>query len=120
MRTLLYSTSAIAIIGLAYWAYNENYETQEALRRVDALQKQIGQTREELGVLKAEWAYLNRPDRLRELADLNFGTLQLMPLAPEHFGEATAIIFPKIILDHVTEPVDVSAEDDALTPEVTE
>jgi hypothetical protein len=45
-------------------------------------------------VLKAEWAYLNRPDRLRALVDAHAETLDLVPLAPEHFGEAAMVAYP--------------------------
>ena len=109
MRSLFYVFAALATIGLAYWAYKENYATQAALRRVDQLQREIGQTREDLSVLRAEWAYLNRPERLRELSDLNFDSLQLMPLAPEHFGLVEQVTFPSIPMDEVTDPVDLSA-----------
>jgi hypothetical protein len=104
----------LSVIGLAFWAYRENYETQAALSRVEDLQHQIGTTRERLGVLRAEWAYLNRPDRLRELADLNFERLGLMPLASEHFGRVDQVAYPKIEvapeLGPITDPIDLSSD----------
>ena len=59
------------------------------------LQRQIGKERETLAILRAEWAYLNRPSRLRDLADLNFGTLGLMPLMPHHFAGVEQIGYPQ-------------------------
>lgn len=110
MRLLLYFLAAFAVIGLAYWAYNENFATRSALGRLEGLQREIGQTQEQLNVLKAEWAYLNRPDRLRELADLNYRNLQLMPLAPEHFGTVDQVAFPRLDLADLVDPVDLVAE----------
>lgn len=94
MRGLFYTVSALAVMGLGYWAYYENYETQEALRTASALQSEIGTSRETLSVLAAEWAYLNRPERLRDLADLNFSDLELLPITPEQFGEVAQVIYP--------------------------
>jgi len=111
MRSILYFFAAVTVVGLAYWAYNENYETQAALGRVDDLQQQIGAMQENLSVLKAEWAYLNRPDRLRELSDLNFDALGLMPLNAESFGNVEQVTFPKLDVNDVKSPVDVSAGD---------
>ncbi|MCB1368585.1 MAG: cell division protein FtsL [Rhodobacteraceae bacterium] len=120
MRTILYLLAALATIALAYWAYNENNATREALRQVRELQRDIGTERETLSVLKAEWAYLNRPERLRELSDLNFDTLQLMPLAPEHFGNVDQVAFPELRVEEVTGPVDLSAPFDGVAAELPE
>jgi len=116
MRTCFFLVQCMVVIALAYWAYNENYATQDAMRRVDNLQRDIGRTRESLSVLKAEWAYLNRPDRLRELADLNFDTLGLIPLMPDHFGDVAQVAFPKLDMNDIAATVDTSASNDPLVP----
>lgn len=81
-------------MALAFWAYSENYDTRQALNGVDDLQRRIGSERETLAILRAEWAYLNRPERLRDLAGLNFERLQLLPLTPEHFARVAQIAYP--------------------------
>lgn len=99
MRTLLYMVTALSVFGLAFWAYRENYETQQALKDTRSLQRQIGAAQGRLSVLRAEWAYLNRPDRLRELAELNFERLGLLPLRSEQFGQVDQISYPPTELD---------------------
>lgn len=96
MRGLMYVMSALAVIGLAFWAYQENYRTQQALREVRSLHAQIGAAHARLGVLRAEWAYLNRPDRLHDLADLNFDRLGLLPFMPEAFGSVDSVAYPPV------------------------
>ena len=96
MRGFLYVLSALAVIGLAYWAYHENYRTQAAIREVRSLHERMGATHERLNMLRAEWAYLNRPDRLRELAEMNYGRLGLLPLMPDAFGRVDQVSFPRL------------------------
>ncbi|MGB3177668.1 MAG: cell division protein FtsL [Albidovulum sp.] len=109
MRNLMVFLSAIAVMTLAFWAYRENYRTQAEIAQVRALQREIGQLRENLGVLRAEWAYVNRPDRLRELADINFDRLGLLPLEPRQFGDVETLSYPALALPPITEPIDTIA-----------
>lgn len=109
MRGLLYAFSVIAVISLAYWAYGENYRTQTALSEVRALKREIGDLREELSVQRAEWAYLNRPERLRELAFLNFDSLGLMPMHADQFGNIEQIAYPRAGLPTISGTVSLTA-----------
>jgi hypothetical protein len=95
MRSLPILLAALAVIGLGYWAYHQTILTQAALRDVERLQREIGAERERLAVLRAEWAYLNRPDRLRELVDINFERLMLLPMVPEQFGQLAELPLPR-------------------------
>lgn len=94
MRLLIALVTAICVIGSAFWAYHENYQTQEAYAETERLQREIGASRARLAVLKAEWAYLNRPERLHELAEINFERIGLLPLTPEHFGRVDEVAYP--------------------------
>ena len=94
MRPVIYVMTFLAVMGLGFWAYRENYATQAAIRQVVALQDEIAGLRESLSVERAEWAYLNRPARLRELATLNFDRLLLLPMEPAQFGLASGVAYP--------------------------
>ncbi len=94
MRSLLYLFTALAVIGLAAWAYRENHMTQQAMNDRRALEREIAALTEALSIQRAEWAYLNRPDRLRELVDVNFERLKLVPISADHFGEIGMIAYP--------------------------
>lgn len=115
MRPMIYVLSFIAILGLGFWAYREHYQTRDALRDVSALQSEIAGLREALALQRAEWAYLNRPDRLRELSALNFDRLGLLPLEPGQFGDIAAVSYPVVhsLFDQIENPVSVAGEQDA-------
>ena len=104
MRSVLFLLTTLIVMGLAFWAYRENYSTQSAITEMGDVQRQIGGLREDLGVLRAEWAYLNRPDRLRELVNLNFSRLKLVPFTADQFVDVGQVAFPA--------PVQPEADDD--------
>lgn len=108
MKGLAYVLAALAVSALAFWAYQENYATQKVLKDTQRLQREIGAAQVRLGVLRAEWAYLNRPNRLLELSEINFDRLGLLPLRPDQFGRVDEISYPPQELLPITNPVDVS------------
>ncbi|MEO0485903.1 MAG: cell division protein FtsL [Pseudomonadota bacterium] len=109
MRALLVMSLGAIVIALAVWAYAENYRTQASIDRVERLHRDIAAAQARMAVLKAEWAYLNRPDRLLDLAELNFLTLELLPLAPEQFGMIEQIPYPRPERLLVTDPIELMA-----------
>lgn len=61
--------------------YLVKYRVQDVKDEVVALQQNIDEEQESIQLLKAEWSYLNRPDRLEHLA-LQY--LSLQPISPVH------------------------------------
>ena len=111
MRGFLYVISALAVVALAFWAYQQNYATQQALREVRGLQNHIATQRSRLAVLRAEWAYLNRPERLRDLAEINFDRLGLLPLMPDQFGVLDQVAYPQQDPLPITNPIETRARE---------
>ena len=94
MRGIVYVLATLGVIVLAFWAYRETHATQRAEAQMRALQSEVAALREAIAVQRAEWAYLNRPDRLLALVDLNFDTLELLPVRPEQFGDPEQVAYP--------------------------
>ena len=57
------------IVVSAFMLYRVKYEVQSLKAQITETAKEITQERESLHVVAAEWAYLNRPERLRKLVD---------------------------------------------------
>ena len=94
MKSLLLVVGLFLVMLFATWAYRVNDQTRDAMDRVAKLQREIRSERETLAVLHAEWAYLNRPDRLLALSEKHFTELQLMPLHPDHFSDLVKVAYP--------------------------
>jgi len=97
MRGLVLALAILFLMGAGTWAYRQNYATRDVFQESRALQSEIAQAQQRLGVLRAEWAYLNRPDRLRDLAELNFDRLELLPLRPDQFARVADLAPPPLL-----------------------
>lgn len=95
MRSALYILAALMVMAVGWWAYTENYRTQETMDELESLRHQITEAREEIAILRAEWAYLARPERLRDLVALNFDRLRLLPMSGASFAAVDEIAFPE-------------------------
>lgn len=113
MRMLVSLILGASVLGLAFWAYQENYKTRQSVAEVRQMQREIGRLGEQLRVLRAEWSYLNRPERLRELAELNYDSLRLMPMSPEHFGRLDQVSYPPAPVPEPLPSALLEGEDDA-------
>jgi cell division protein FtsL len=78
MVRLLNLLAIIALIGSAIYAYSIKYETIFHAEKIAELKHQIRDEQDAIGMAKAEWAHVTRPERIRLLADK---LLDLQPLA---------------------------------------
>lgn len=94
MKSFLYLLAGVVVVFAASWTYKVNYQVQEAEDRVASLQREINRERSKIAVLGAEWAYLNRPERLRALSETYYAELRLMPIDASHFASISEVPLP--------------------------
>lgn len=73
-----------ALIGSAVYAYTIKYETIYRAEQIAKMKHEIQVERDKIGVLRAEWAHLARPERVQELATkyLDLQQLSLGQIVP--------------------------------------
>ena len=86
----------VCIAVLAIGLYLVKYSVQDVQRNVVTLKSQLATEKESLHLLNAEWAYLNRPDRLRQLADRH---LDLVPLDSRQIEQVSALPAAAVVMD---------------------
>lgn len=73
---------------LSMGLYLVKYSVQNVQREVVAMKDNVAREKESLHLLKAEWAYLNRPDRLQRLASAH---LDLVPLDAKKINDVAVL-----------------------------
>jgi len=69
MIKVLHVVAIASLIGSAGYAYSVKYDTIYHAEELARLNRAIERERDAIAVLRAEWALLNRPDRVQALAD---------------------------------------------------
>ena len=82
MIKFLHCVAIGALVSSAVYAYSIKYEATLEASQLHKMRAQSQRERDMIAVLRAEWAYLNRPDRLQELADrhLDLETLKIQQI----------------------------------------
>jgi len=88
MIRLLNILAIAALIGSAVYAYTVKYETIYRAEQITKLKHEIQAERDAIGVLRAEWAHLARPERIQDLASKY---LDLQPMTLNQVVMASAI-----------------------------
>jgi cell division protein FtsL len=79
-RIVTVGTVLLAVTS-AFVLYAISYETRQLEWRVGALTRTVDKTRLDIAILRAERAYLARPDRIEKIARAN----GLAPIAPHQY-----------------------------------
>ncbi|WP_137178404.1 hypothetical protein [Roseomonas sp. AR75] len=77
-----------AFAGAGAWLYQIKHAVAVKDRELTEIRRQTEQARQRIDILRAEWALLNEPDRLRQTATQ---VLALEPMQPQHFVRLTDV-----------------------------
>ena len=84
---------------LSMGLYLVKYSVQNIQHDVVTARENLSREKESLHLLNAEWAYLNRPERLRQLADRH---LDLVPLDSRRIEEVRALPAAAAVEESIT------------------
>jgi cell division protein FtsL len=73
-----------ALVGAAIYAYSVKYATVFSAEEIVKLKHEIAAKEDRIGMLRAEWSHLVRPERVQALAD------KLLDLVPISLGQIVA------------------------------
>ena len=98
MTRLFNLLSVLVLLGAAGYAYTVKYETSFRTEQIAKAKLEIKAEQDGIGVLRAEWAFLTRPERIQKLSEryLDLGPLSLAQIdsfsgIPERLPHADAI-----------------------------
>ena len=81
----------LSVIAGSIVLYDIKYRAEAADRLAKKLERQIADEQDGIRVLRAEWSYLNQPERLQTLATRY---TELKPLSPSQIGSFSDVPMP--------------------------
>jgi hypothetical protein len=69
MLRFLNIVAILALVGSAVYAYTIKYQTSFWAEQITKTKLEIKAERDAIAVLRAEWSFLTRPERLQQLSD---------------------------------------------------
>jgi len=85
----------IVVLSVSSFAlYKVKFQVQTLRSQIAEASRELERERESLNVVAAEWAYLNRPDRLQKLADTYLTT---QAVTVEQIADVQSIPFPQVV-----------------------
>jgi cell division protein FtsL len=108
----------VALIVAASWVYKIKFDSTLDAERVSKLRAEIRRERDAVASLRAEWAQLNRPERIQPLAQKH---LTLRPVettqydALDKLSERPRQLVPPGTSDPIGAIIEIFADSEALT-----
>lgn len=93
MKLNLTALSLLLVAGVSYGLYQLSYEVQGLEKNLETLDKNISDNKETIRILKAEWAYQNRPDVLQAMATKHLPLLLIAPYQVASLGDIPEFIY---------------------------
>ena len=114
MWRLLHLIAIGGLLGSAGYVYGVKYQSVYAREQLVDMHRRIDKEREQIALLKAEFASLIRPDRLQDLADKQLG---MQPLALNQIARFDDLPYPGPKIDGIGQKIDsLGLSDGAATP----
>ena len=93
MMKPLYIAAFLVAVTLTYGLYSMKYEVQRLESKLLTLHSELASERKSTQVLRAEWSYLNSPERLEQLA---LRHLDLTPVSLHRMAAITMLPFKEV------------------------
>lgn len=114
MLRLLNIVAIVALVGSAVYAYTIKYQTSYRAEQIAKTKIEIKAERDAIAVLRADWAYMTRPERLQQLADKYLP--ELKPLAVRQIVSAQSLPDKAARVDSIGRTLDALGLAGAATP----
>ena len=103
MWRLLHVIAIGALVGSAVYVYSVKYQTIYASEQIVTTRHLIAREADAINVLRAEYAFLTRPDRLQALADKQ---LEMQPLSLHQIVKAADLPVPVPKIDSIARKIE--------------